>query len=153
VLERGWATPKQVLVFNALVIALVFVYILYIKTAADFFAVALIAGTQIGSLGSFSKSIVSKLVPTKRQSRLFSFYQFSQESTGWIGPLIVASIQAGLGGGRRAFLVSTVEVCLVEIAIGVPLLMWVDVKKGEETRAAFDSLELPLGQSSENLND
>ena len=38
-------------------------------------------------------------------------------------------------------------------AIGVPLLLWVDVKKGEETRAAFDSLELPLGQSSENLNE
>ena len=143
VLARRWLTPKYILCLNLVVIALVFVYILYVRTVGDFFAVALIAGSQIGSLGSFSKSIVSKLVPTKRQSRFFSLYQFSQEATGWIGPLIVATLQTALGGGQRAFLVSVVEVCLVEIAIGLPLLLMVDVGRGEDCRKTFDDTQGP----------
>jgi len=149
VLARGWMSPKYVLAANLVVVALVFVYILYVKTPGDFFAVALIAGSQIGCIGSFSKSIVSKLVPTKRQSRMFSLYQFSQESTGWIGPLVVASLQTAYGGGKRAFLVSVVEVCLVEIAIGLPLLLWVDMAAGEEARKMCDKNDAAEAQGSQ----
>ena len=151
ILSHTSMTPQYVLAFNLIVVALVFVYVLFVETAADFFAIAFIAGTQIGCLGSFSKSIVSKLVPTKRQSRLFSLYQFLQEATGWIGPLIVASVQTALGGGKKAFRQSVVEVCLVEIAIGLPLLLWVDMAQGEKIRDQIDT-EM-AEQDEEELSD
>lgn len=79
------ATPQRILFFNILVFILLLIYVPYANNLSGFFLISVIGGSQIGAVGSFSRSIISSLIPQHRQGRLFTFYELTQESTGWIG--------------------------------------------------------------------
>ena len=81
---------------------------------------------------------MSRLTPSHEQSRFFSLYEFSQESTGWIGPLIVASVTQSGGGSGTVFARTSVFTCLVELGVAVLLLMPIDMKRGEARRDGVD---------------
>ena len=138
---QGYLSPKIILVINALIIGTAMVYVLYSKTVIDLFIIAAIAGSQVGSLSAFARSTVSRLTPCTRQSRFFSLYEFSQESTGWIGPLIIASLTVSQGGGGITFARVSVFTCLVELGIGVLLLLFVNIPRGEIYRNEIDEQE------------
>jgi len=130
VIFKKWITPQYVLVINVLIIVVVLVFVLYIKTASQLLIAAAVTGTQIGPIGALSRSIVSSLIPSNRQSRLFSLYQFSQDSTSWIGSLIIASVSSAYGGSNSVYLTTVVIVCVVEIALGLPCLLMMNYNRG-----------------------
>lgn len=130
VIYKKWLTPKYVIVINTLVIAVVLVFVLYISTASQLLIAAAITGTQIGPIGALSRSIVSSLIPSTRQSRLFSLYQFSQDSTSWIGSLIIASVSSAYGGSDSVYLKTVVIVCVAEIVLGLPCLLMMNYDRG-----------------------
>ena len=76
--DKHILTPKVVLILNAIIISGAMVYVLYSKSVTDLFIIAAIVGTQVGPINAFSRSIVSRLTPTRQQSKFFSLYEFSQ---------------------------------------------------------------------------
>ena len=135
----GIITAKQILLINMTVLGFGMLFALYVQSATDIYLLAVICGSQIGTVGAYSRSIISTLVPKTRQSRLFSFYEFTQDGTHWVGPMLISTLTAVYGDVHyRKFVVF---VCIVEILLGVPILAMVDVSRGEAARANADSLE------------
>jgi hypothetical protein len=95
----------------------------------------------VGPIGAFSRSIVSRLTPSTQQSRFFSLYEFSQEATGWIGPLVIATVtQTHRGPGAGCvFAQTSVFTCLVELGLAVVFLLPLDVGRGERLRVGMDA--------------
>lgn len=135
----GKITAKQILMVNCTILGFGMLFALYVNSATDIYLLAVICGSQIGTVGAYSRSIISTLVPKTRQSRLFSFYEFTQDGTHWVGPMLISTLTAVYGDVHyRKFVVF---VCMVELFIGVPILAMVDVSRGEAARANADSLE------------
>ena len=76
--DKHIMTPKVILIINAVIVSGAMVYVLYSKSVTDLFVIASIVGTQVGPINAFSRSIVSRLTPTRQQSKFFSLYEFSQ---------------------------------------------------------------------------
>ena len=76
--DKHVLSPKVVLILNAVVVSGAMVYVLYSKSVTDLFVIAVMVGTQVGPINAFSRSIVSRLTPTRQQSKFFSLYEFSQ---------------------------------------------------------------------------
>merc|ERR1711871_1115135 len=102
------------------ILGLGMLFALRVNSASDIYLLAVICGSQIGTVGAYSRSIISSLVPKTRQSRLFSFYEFTQDGTHWIGPATISTLTAMHGDNYyRKFVVI---VCLVELILGIPIL-------------------------------
>jgi hypothetical protein len=135
----GILSPRTILLVNISVMAAILVYVLFVSGVNELFLVTAVAGSQIGSIGAFTRSVVSRLAPQARQARLFSLWECIGEASGWVGPLIVASIAgAREGTSGRAFANIAVFVSLGGIAIGAPILCMVNIPRGEAHRAVED---------------
>lgn len=88
-------------------------------------------------MGAFTRSMLSSLIPSNRQSRLFSFYELSQDSTSWIGPLIISSL-AVIYRGNEEYRLIVVLVGVVQFAVGWPILLAVNVPRGISARMECD---------------
>ena len=135
-------SPKHVLLLNIAIVGAAIIYLPFMTHPNELFVVAVIAGSQVGSVGSLQKSILSSLTPTARQSSIFSFFQFSQDATGWIGPLIIASLtisqqQQGVSQDH-AYVLSAVYVTSIQILIGIPVLCLLNVERGLKQREVAD---------------
>ena len=130
--ERNWMNPKQILLLNMVILFLCALYVLKVNTLGDIIILAVVSGSQVGSVGAFTRSMLSILIPAERQSRLFSFYELTQDSTSWIGPLIISSLALSYGNDYYREIVAIV--CAVQFAIGMPILLMVDLNRGLQSR-------------------
>ena len=138
-------TAKQVLLLNMTVLAASMAFTAYVDSATDIYILAMVCGSQIGTVSAYSRSIISSLVPKTRQSRLFSFYEFTQDGTCWVGPMAISTLTGIYGDAYyRRFIVT---VCLAEFLIGIPILAYVDVPRGETLRGQIDASDEALGVS------
>ena len=134
--NRDWLNPKQILLINMVILLLCALYVLKVNTFADIIVLAVVAGSQIGSVGAFTRSMLSILIPADRQSRLFSFYELTQDGTSWIGALTISSLAVTYGGDFYREIVA--YVCVVQFAIGLPILMLVNLTRGIESRRQME---------------
>lgn len=137
-----YLSPKYVLLLNIAIIGAAIIYLPFMTHPNELFVVAVIAGSQVGSVGSLQKSILSSLAPTARQSSIFSFFQFSQDATGWVGPLIIASLtisqqQQGVSQDH-AYVLSAMYVTSIQILIGIPVLCLLNLERGLKQREVAD---------------
>mmetsp|Transcript_17838 Transcript_17838/g.29914 ORF Transcript_17838/g.29914 Transcript_17838/m.29914 type:complete len:490 (+) Transcript_17838:174-1643(+) len=141
--RRRWMTPKQIVITNILILTLVGLYILRLRVLWELFVLSIVGGSQIGSVGSFSRSMVSSMIPAVRQARLFSLFEFSQRGSSWIGPLCIALFTSIFGDNHfRLIVVLTV---MLEIAIGFPILVClVDYDRGLKARESIDTVSVDL---------
>ena len=128
--------PKLILICNIVILCLMGVYALYITNLAGVFIICVVAGLQIGAFGAFSRSMISKFLPTKKQSRFFSLYDLTQKGSSWLGPLAIGGLTQIYGD--HYYLHMVVYVTLVEAAIGLPFLISVNVKQAEVKRIEVD---------------
>lgn len=148
IVAKQWLSPKHVIIINIIIIMLTFGAFLFVSSPLQLLIIAAVIGFQLGPVGAFSKSIVSSFIPTKRQSRLFSLFQFSLDSTSWIGNVVIASIAQTYGGSNRVYLRTVVGTCLVELAIGLLLFSLINYKRGVEFRKAKDGSTDLISQTS-----
>jgi MFS-type transporter involved in bile tolerance (Atg22 family) len=148
-------TPKYVLVMNIIVLSGLLLFILFIQSigVVGVIIAAAVGGSQVGALSAFQRSIVSSLTPTWRQSGFFSLFQFSQEATGWIGSLVIATLTKVNGGGEVVYLRSIVFTCLVEIILGLPFLLLVNFQRGLEKRINDDEESNFIVEVSKEVQD
>ena len=142
-------TVKQVLLVNLFILACVSTVSLFITSWWQILLIMAIAGFQIGSLGSFTRSLVSTLIPKERQSRLFSLYELVKDGTAWIPALIIATLSWEYPGARKYQIIVTI-VGTVSIVIGLPILAFkVGITRGRITRIIVENEDTL--HSSENF--
>mmetsp|Transcript_34080 Transcript_34080/g.89482 ORF Transcript_34080/g.89482 Transcript_34080/m.89482 type:complete len:622 (-) Transcript_34080:1232-3097(-) len=68
----------------------------------ELFLLAAIYGPCIGVVQSYSRSLLSTILPKGHESQFFSFYEVTDKGSSWLGPMMVAML-ARNGNVRYAF--------------------------------------------------
>jgi UMF1 family MFS transporter len=97
----------------------------YMRTAAQFFALAILVGVVQGGTQALSRSLFASMIPRSRSSEFFAFFGVFERYAGVLGPLIFGIMVSATGSSRNAIL-SVVGFFI----IGAALLARVDVEEG-----------------------
>jgi MFS transporter, UMF1 family len=97
----------------------------YMRTAAQFFALALLVGVVQGGTQALSRSLFASMIPRTRSSEFFAFFGVFERYAGVLGPLIFGIMISATGSSRNAIL-SVVGFFI----IGAAILARVDVEEG-----------------------
>jgi UMF1 family MFS transporter len=102
------------------------------RTATDFFVLAILVGTVQGGTQALSRSLFASMIPPHKSGEFFGFYSIFEKFAGIFGPLLFDLTIAATGASRNAIL----SVIAFFIA-GAALLYFVDVEAGQrEARVA-----------------
>jgi UMF1 family MFS transporter len=104
----------------------------YMRTAADFFVLAVLVGTVMGGAQALSRSLFATMIPRHKSSEFFAFFGVFEKFAGIFGPGVFAVVISATGSGRNAIL----SVIPFFVA-GAALLSLVDVEAGQ--RAAREA--------------
>ena len=86
----------------------------------------------MGPVIASSRSLFSTLIPPGLETEFFSIYQITDKGSGWVGPLVFATLVQTYGTGRGAFVFTGVS-CL----IGIVGLLKIDFGKARADAARF----------------
>jgi MFS transporter, UMF1 family len=111
------------------------------KTAAQFFLLAVLVGMVQGGSQALSRSVFSTLVPKHKSSEFFAFFSVFEKFAGIIGPLVFSAMISATGSSRTAILF-----IVVFFVAGGALLVFVDIEKGQ--RAAREAEAQARGPSA-----
>ncbi|MDQ3995918.1 MAG: MFS transporter, partial [Gemmatimonadota bacterium] len=104
----------------------------FMRTATDFFVLAVLVGTVQGGTQALSRSLFASMIPPHKSGEFFGFYSIFEKFAGIFGPLLFDLTIAATGASRNAIL-SVIAFFIV----GAALLYFVDVEAGQrEARAA-----------------
>jgi UMF1 family MFS transporter len=93
--------PKRVLLIVLVQWALVVTAAYFVQTKAQFFGVAVLAGTGLGSIQAASRALMSSLIPRGREGDFFGFFSLCGKSAAVMGPLIFGHVSEATGGNQR----------------------------------------------------
>jgi UMF1 family MFS transporter len=109
----------------------------FVRTAAQFFAMAILVGTVQGGSQALSRSLFARLIPASRSGEFFGFFAVTEKFAGIFGPAVFAGAIA-LTGSSRAAILSVIAFFVA----GGALLAKVDVVEGERAARAAEAAEL-----------
>jgi len=105
----------------------------FMKTAAHFFALALLVGAVQGGTQALSRSLFASLVPRHQSGEFFGFFSVTEKVAGIVGPAVFA-LAITLAGSSRAAVLSVIAFFFV----GAALLRAVDVEEGQRAARAAE---------------
>ena len=105
--------PKRVITGTLVLWTGVAVSAYFITSKPVFFAVAVLAGTGLGSIQAASRSFMSALIPDGKEAEMFGFYAFCGKSSSIVGPLVFGTISRLTGGNQRLAVVAVAAFFLV----------------------------------------
>jgi UMF1 family MFS transporter len=101
----SWPTdrlgPKRVVMYTLWQWMLVVVAAYFVQTQAQFYVIAIVAGTGIGAVQAASRTFLTTLIPRGMEAELFGFYALCGKSAAVFGPLLFGSISHATGGNQR----------------------------------------------------
>jgi UMF1 family MFS transporter len=106
----------------------------FLRTAAHFYALAVLVGLVQGGCQALSRSLFASMVPRRKSAEFFGFFSTSGRAAGIAGPLLFAVLGQFTGQGRWAILVLTVF-----FLGGAWLLGRVDLEAGRRRAQAEDA--------------
>lgn len=139
----AWAKPTDRLGPKFVVLlmlgqwALVVTGAYFVQTQAQFFILAVVAGTGLGAIQAASRAFMSTLIPAGREGEFFGFYTLCGKSASVLGPLVFGGVSAATGGNQRLAILS---VLLFYLIGGV--LLW-NVRAGGPTLGAVKAARAP----------
>jgi len=112
----------------------------FMRTAAHFYALAVLVGMVQGGTQALSRSLFASMIPRHKSSEFFAFFSVFERYAGVLGPAIFAFVVERSGSGRAAILAVAVF-----FVVGGAILTFVDVARG---RAAARAAEAELRPAS-----
>jgi UMF1 family MFS transporter len=101
----SWPTdrlgPKRVVMYTLWQWTLVVVAAYFVQTQAQFYVIAMVAGTGIGAVQAASRTFLTTLIPHGMEAELFGFYALCGKSAAVFGPLLFGTISHAAGGNQR----------------------------------------------------
>lgn len=101
-----------------------------VTTKAQFWGVAILAGTGLGAIQAASRTFMATLVPAGREAEFFGFYALVGKTGAIAGPLVFGGVSWMLAGDQRAAIVA------VGLFFAVGLLLLRRVRAGGPTGPA-----------------
>ena len=84
-------TGKKMLYAGIVVYIGVCIYAMFMKTAVDFWILAMLVATSQGGIQALSRSYFAKLIPKENANEFFGFYNIFGKFAAVMGPLLLAS--------------------------------------------------------------
>lgn len=94
--------PKRVIDLSLLVWVGVAAATALTHGKAAFLAIAVIAGTQLGTVQAASRALMASLIPRGKEAEMFGFYAVVGKSSAILGPIVFGTVSHALGGNQRA---------------------------------------------------
>jgi UMF1 family MFS transporter len=94
--------PKRVIDMSLVVWVAVAVATALTHGKAAFLAIAVIAGTQLGTVQAASRALMASLIPKGKEAEMFGFYAVVGKSSAVLGPIVFGTVSHALGGNQRA---------------------------------------------------
>jgi UMF1 family MFS transporter len=120
-LAWAWPTdrlgPRRVVMITLCQWALVVVAAYFIETQAQFWVLAVVAGTGLGSVQAASRTFLARLAPRGMEAELFGFYSLCGKSAAVMGPLVFGGISHAAGGNQRAGILAIGSFFVVGLAL------------------------------------
>ncbi|MBT8443526.1 MAG: MFS transporter, partial [Gammaproteobacteria bacterium] len=101
----------------------------FLRTAAEFYALAITIGLVQGGVQSLSRSLYARLIPRSQRSEYFGFYNMLGKFSAIIGP-VMAGVVALLAGSQRFAILS------ITILFAAGLFLLVKVRPPADAAAA-----------------
>ncbi len=128
----GWKA-KSIVIFNLICFSVLTCYgfigffskELGLRKGWEIFAFGFFYGLNMGSIQSFSRGLMSSLIPSGMEAQLFGFYEITDKGSSFIGPAVVTVITQQTGNLRNG-LFFVLPMLLVPTA----LLWTLDDKQG-----------------------
>ena len=105
----------------------------FLRTARDFWILAVVVGLVQGGTQALSRSLFATLVPKHKSGEFFGFFSVFEKFGGILGPLAFA-VASQVSGSSRVAILSVI----VFFVIGAVLLALVDEKDGAAAARAAD---------------
>jgi UMF1 family MFS transporter len=121
---------KRAILLGLAVYAGIAVFGYFVRTTAQFFALAVAVGAVQGGTQALSRSLFASLVPRDRTGEFFGFFAVTEKFAGILGPAIFAATVAVTGSSRSAILG-----VIAFFVVGAALLRKVDARGGAERAA------------------
>ena len=118
-----WAGPtdrlgaKRVVMITLCQWTAVVVAAFFVETQAQFWALAVLAGTGLGAVQAASRAFLTSLIPPGMEGALFGFYSLCGKSAAVLGPLVFGGISHAAGGDQRAGILSVGVFFLVGLVL------------------------------------
>ncbi|MNZ67016.1 Vacuole effluxer Atg22 like protein [compost metagenome] len=84
-------TGKTMLYVGIIIYMIVCIYAFFMKTAWDFWVLAMLVATSPGGIQALSRAYFAKLVPKEKANEFFGFYNIFGKFASIVGPLLVAA--------------------------------------------------------------
>ena len=104
---------------------------IFLRTAAHFFALAVLVGVVQGGAQALSRSLFATLIPRQRSGEFFAFFSIASKLAGAVGPALFG-LTTVLTGSSRA----SAGVVGLFFVVGGAVLALVDVETGRQQAAA-----------------
>jgi UMF1 family MFS transporter len=135
----GRIGAKRAVFLGLLVYTGICIYGYFMRTAAQFYGLAVLVGLVQGGTQALSRSLFAAMVPRHKSGEFFGFFSVFEKFGGIFGPLLF-SLAIGQTGSSRGAIVSVI----VFFAAGAWLLARVDVAEGERVARAADAPVVPV---------
>ncbi len=107
----------------------------FLRTSAQFYALALGVGLVQGASQALSRSLFASFVPRRQAAEFFAFFSVFEKVTAVLGPLVFA-LAIRLTGSSRSGILSIV----LFFVLGALVLSRIDVAAGQRAARAADAL-------------
>ncbi|MBS4206994.1 MFS transporter [Bacillus sp. FJAT-50079] len=107
---------KKMLYVGIIIYIIVCIYAYFLKTALDFWILAMLVATSQGGIQALSRSYFAKLVPKERANEFFGFYNIFGKFAAIMGPLLLG-VTAQITGNSANGVFSLVILFIIGIII------------------------------------
>jgi len=73
----------------------------FVQTKAQFFVVAILAGTGLGAVQAAARAFMASLIPRGQEAAMFGFYSLCGKTAAIMGPILFGLVSLMTGGNQR----------------------------------------------------
>lgn len=117
--------PKRAIFLGLLAYTAISIIGYFMKSARDFYLLAVLVGMVQGGTQALSRSLFASLIPAHKSGEFFGFYSVFEKFASIFGPLLFSLTIASTGSSRNAILG-----VIIFFAVGALILTRVDVSEG-----------------------
>jgi MFS transporter, UMF1 family len=105
--------PKRVLLLILVQWSLVVTAAYFVQTKAQFFGVAVLAGTGLGAVQAGARAFMSSLIPKGREGDFFGFFALCGKSAAVLGPLLFGGVSSATSGNQRLAILTVIPLFVI----------------------------------------
>jgi MFS transporter, UMF1 family len=109
--------PRFVVMVTLVQWCVVVIAAYFVTTKGQFYVVAVLAGTGLGSVQAAARTFMANLIPRGREAELFGFYSLCGKSAAVMGPLIFGEVSRLTGGNQRVAILAVGAMFIVGLVL------------------------------------